>query len=136
MRKYLDEELSQSKLEVEIDTPGSEFYFIYRSNQMVGYLKVNFGNAQTVSYGDGSLEIERIYIQKEHHGTGAAKALLDWAIGIAREREAEYLWLGVWEKNPRAIRFYSKYGFKAFGSHVFKLGDDEQTDILMKRQLP
>ena len=47
----------------------------------------------------------------------------------------KYIWLGVWEENPRATRFYQKNGFVAFGKHIFKLGDDEQTDILMKRPL-
>lgn len=57
------------------------------------------------------------------------------AISIALQKNAEYIWLGVWEENPRAIRFYEKNGFLEFDKHIFKLGDDEQTDIMMKLEL-
>ena len=61
--------------------------------------------------------------------------LYDKAIEIAKEKDAEYVWLGVWEENSRAIRFYKKNGFVEFDKHIFKLGDDEQTDVMMKLRL-
>lgn len=57
------------------------------------------------------------------------------AMQIARQTNADYVWLGVWEKNPRAINFYKKNGFVEFDKHIFKLGNDEQTDIMMRLQL-
>jgi ribosomal protein S18 acetylase RimI-like enzyme len=63
------------------------------------------------------------------------KALLEQAIDYARQKNADYIWLGVWEKNERAIHFYQKHGFVEFGKHIFKLGLDEQQDLMMKLAL-
>ncbi len=81
------------------------------------------------------LEIERIYVLKEYHGKKVGQLLYENAIKIAKSKNAEYVWLGVWEKNPRAIRFYEKNGFVAFDKHIFKLGNDKQTDIMMKLKI-
>ena len=80
-------------------------------------------------------KIERIYVLKEFHGKKVGQILYDTAFEMAKQRCADYLWLGVWEENPRAINFYKKNGFVEFDKHIFKLGNDEQTDIMMKLQL-
>jgi ribosomal protein S18 acetylase RimI-like enzyme len=103
--------------------------------KIIGYLKINFGLAQTDFKEDDSIEIERIYVLSEFHGKEVGKKLLDKALEISKEKKAKTLWLGVWEKNYKAIRFYLKNGFVEFGNHPFILGDDIQTDILMKLQL-
>jgi diamine N-acetyltransferase len=98
-------------------------------------LKINFGSSQTEQKDKNSLEIERIYVLKEYHGKKVGQVLYDCALKIAKEKQIEFVWLGVWEKNPRAISFYTKNGFEAFDKHVFVLGTDEQTDIMMKLTL-
>jgi ribosomal protein S18 acetylase RimI-like enzyme len=103
--------------------------------KIIGYLKVNFGKAQTDFKEDDSIEIERVYVMVEFHGKEVGKKLLVKAIEISREKNAKSVWLGVWEKNYKAIRFYHKNGFLEFGKHPFILGDDIQTDILMELQL-
>lgn len=135
MRNYLDEGFSKEKLTEEINDKNSEFYFSIVNDQVIGYLKVNFGESQTELKDSKALEIERIYVSKEFHGKGVAQILYDKAIEIAKLKNAEYVWLGVWEENPRAISFYKKNGFVEFDKHIFKLGDDEQTDIMMKLKL-
>ncbi|MFD2832491.1 GNAT family N-acetyltransferase [Christiangramia antarctica] len=72
---------------------------------------------------------------KEFHGKKVGKMLYDKAIELAKEKNIDNVWLGVWEENLRAIRFYEKNGFVAFDKHIFKLGNDEQTDIMMKLKL-
>lgn len=84
---------------------------------------------------DKALEIERIYVLSEYHGKRIGQLLYEKAMQIAKQSNADYIWLGVWEENPRAISFYKKNGFVEFDKHIFKLGDDEQTDIMMKLQL-
>ncbi|MDO6392003.1 GNAT family N-acetyltransferase [Pontibacter sp. BT731] len=135
MKKYLEEELAVEKLTAELSDQNSEFYFATVDNRVVGYLKVNSGLAQTELKDDNGLEIERIYVLKEYHGKRVGQLLYDHAIHMARQMKAGYVWLGVWEENPRAIHFYKKNGFVEFDKHVFKLGDDEQTDIMMKLHL-
>ena len=132
MQSYLEASFNEQQLTTEINNPHAAFYFAKIDNQAVGYLKLNFGPAQTELQDPKAVEIERIYVLKDFHGQKVGQVLFDKALEIAREREAEYIWLGVWEKNPKAIRFYEKNGFVPFGSHIFRLGDDEQTDIMMK----
>lgn len=84
---------------------------------------------------DKALEIERIYVLKEFQGIRVGKILFDKAIEVAKKKNSDYVWLGVWEENPKAIHFYKKNGFLEFDKHIFKLGNDEQTDIMMKLQL-
>lgn len=135
MTKYLEEGFSVEKLTGELHNPDSEFYFAVNDQDVIGYLKLNFGNSQTELKDSRALEIERIYVLKEFHGKNIGQLLYEKAIQIARQKNAEYVWLGVWEENPRAISFYKKNGFVEFDKHLFKLGNDEQTDIMMKLQL-
>lgn len=135
MQKYLDERFSIEKLTAELNDKNAIFYFAQLENKIVGYLKINFGDSQTELKDDKSLEIERIYVLKEFQGKKIGQILYDKAIEIAKQKDADYIWLGVWEENPRAISFYKKNGFVEFDRHIFKLGDDEQTDIMMKLKL-
>lgn len=132
MQKYLDKSFSETKLTAELTDKDSVFFFAKHVNNVIGYLKVNFGQSQTELKDDKALEIERIYVLRQFHGKKVGQMLYDQAIQIARQKNAEYVWLGVWEENPRAISFYKKNGFVEFDKHVFKLGNDEQTDIMMK----
>ena len=135
MKKYLEEGFSVEKLTAELENKNSEFYFAALDNQVIGYLKLNYGQSQTELKDDKALEIERIYVLKEFHGKKVGQLLCEKAIQIARQANADFVWLGVWEENPRAINFYKKNGFVEFDRHIFKLGNDEQTDIMMKLPL-
>ncbi|XZF14844.1 GNAT family N-acetyltransferase [Chitinophagaceae bacterium MMS25-I14] len=135
MQQYLDNELTGEKLTAELNNDSSGFYFAERGGHVIGYLKLNSGTAQTELKDNKGLEIERIYVLKEYHGKAVGQLLYEYALQVARQNGAGYVWLGVWEENHRAIRFYEKNGFVAFDKHLFRLGDDEQTDIMMKLQL-
>lgn len=135
MQKYLTENLSLEKLKAELENPNSEFYFSEKENQILGYLKLNFGDAQTENQGNEALEIERIYVLKEFLPLKIGQILFEKSIEIAKEKNMKFIWLGVWEENKRAIRFYEKNGFEVFGKHDFILGEDVQTDLLMKLKI-
>ena len=135
MSRYLDMEFTAEKMKRELSNTESEFYLAHEKNKAVGYLKINFGKAQTELKENKGMEVERIYVLKEFYGTGIGQLLFDKALEIAKGKKMDYLWLGVWEKNPRALRFYEKNGFMQFGKHGFKVGEEEQTDILMRREL-
>ncbi|MBK7095648.1 MAG: GNAT family N-acetyltransferase [Saprospiraceae bacterium] len=135
MTKYLDEGFSIEKLTAELNDKNTEFYFATIDENVIGYLKLNFGQSQTELQDDKGLEIERIYVAKEFHGKQVGQILCDKALEIAKRKKFDFVWLGVWEENPRAINFYKQNGFVEFDKHIFKLGNDEQTDIMMKLQL-
>ena len=132
MKKYLEEGFSREKLLEELSDSHSEFYFAEMDGTVIGYLKLNTGPSQTEIRSGNALEIERIYVRKEYHGKEVGQLLYNKTLEIARQKNVDYVWLGVWEDNPRAIRFYEKNGFIAFDKHIFRLGDDEQIDIMMK----
>ena len=135
MKKYLDENFSTEKLTDELNNKNSEFYFAKFEDTVIGYLKLNFGESQTELKDNKALEIERIYVPKEYHGQSVGQILYEKAIQVAKQKDTDYVWLGVWEENLRALSFYKKNGFVEFDKHIFKLGNDEQTDIMMKLQL-
>ena len=132
MQQYMGDFFSTEKLAAEISDPDSEFYFAISNGMAVGYLKINFGKSQTELQDNKGLEIERIYVKGSMQGKKIGQLLFDKAMQVARKKDVDYLWLGVWEKNPGAIKFYERNGLVKFASHSFRLGDDLQTDIMMK----
>lgn len=135
MENYVRENFNSKQVASEINNPESEFYLACLKNETVGYLKLNFGNAQTEMVNKQAIEIHRIYILKEFLGKKIGQLLLDEAIKIAHKSRVNSIWLGVWEENNRALQFYSKNGFVEFDKHIFILGDEQQTDLLMQLEI-
>nr|WP_315423454.1 GNAT family N-acetyltransferase [uncultured Pedobacter sp.] len=135
MKDYLEKGFSEEKLKGELSNQDSQVYFALLDGKAIGYLKINIGQAQTEKLNLDALEIERIYLLKAFYGQKVGQLLYQKAIDIALDMQASYVWLGVWEENYRALRFYEKNGFSPFGKHKFWLGGDEQTDLLMKKEL-
>ena len=135
MNKYASDAYSFEQIESEINNMNSQFYLANLNNQTIGYLKINFGDAQTELQDKHAMEIERIYVLKEFQGKKIGQSLYEKALETAKQAKLNYIWLGVWEENSGAIKFYHKNGFKAFSEHIFILGDDIQTDIMMKIEL-
>ena len=135
MAKYIEEAYSYEKLSAELNNPNSFFYFAMLDEKVIGYLKLNMGGSQTELKDNDALEIERIYVLKSFQGKKVGKMLFDKSIQIGKEQNAAFVWLGVWEENKKAIEFYSKNGFIKFDQHIFVLGDEAQTDIMMKLKL-
>ena len=135
MEAYLNKSYAIDQLTREINNPNSEFYFAVDGETVVGYLKVNIGTAQTENKDNEGFEIERIYVDKAYLGKKIGQLLFNKAVDLAKSKKSKYVWLGVWEENHRALAFYQKNGFVPFDKHIFKLGNDEQTDIMMKLEL-
>lgn len=135
MKKYVQEKLNEKQLLSELANPDSLFFIARDSVMTVGYLKLNTGKAQTELQDDKAIEIERIYVKASYHGQQVGQILYEKAMEIAKTLKKEFIWLAVWEENPRAIRFYEKNGFAPFDKHTFTLGDETQTDIMMKKSI-
>lgn len=138
-KEHMDQHLATAytieKLTNELENPNSYFYFIYDQDELAGYLKLNAGDAQTEPFDETHLEIERIYILNPYQKRGLGGKLYQQAVDIAESLGCQYIWLGVWEKNDNALAFYHKIGFEKIGAHTFYMGDDPQTDYVMKKQL-
>ena len=135
IESYCRENFSYEKISSEINDKNSRYFVFEEENQVVGYMKVNFFGRQTEDGYENSLELQRIYVLKSYKGKGIGKKFMEVAIDLAYENDLEYVWLGVWEHNYKAIEFYKKKGFEKFGEHVFVLGKDEQVDYLMKLEI-
>ena len=130
---YLKDAFNKEKLKAELNNKNSKFYFLYAESNLAGYLKINEAQAQTDLNDPQSIEIERIYVKKEFKEKGLGKKLLNYALQLAKEMKKNYVWLGVWEKNPDAISFYTRMGFHELGRHSFKMGNEIQNDLIMKK---
>jgi ribosomal protein S18 acetylase RimI-like enzyme len=135
MQQYLRTNFSAEILEAEVKNKNSRWFFAEEEGRVIGYLKVNFSAAQTEIHDAASLEIERIYVYQEYQGKKIGQLLYQTALTLAQEKKLDYLWLGVWDQNTKALEFYQKNGFVPFGNHVFTLGQDKQNDILMKKMI-
>jgi ribosomal protein S18 acetylase RimI-like enzyme len=131
LKKYLEEKFNKKQISDEFQTPKTIFLLVELENEIIGYAKMRVNLVENPDM--MSLEIERIYISKIYHGQKYGAELMQKCIEVALENNYESLWLGVWEHNPKAIKFYQKWGFEVFGTHIFHLGDDAQTDFLMKK---
>lgn len=131
---YTSKAFTSEQLLSEINNPDSEFYFAMLDGEAVGYIKLNYRDAQSEFREPDAVEVSRIYVLASQQGKKIGNQLLDFAIVRAVELKLRYIWLGVWEQNHAAMRFYERNGFKAFSSHHFMVGNDRQTDILVKRE--
>lgn len=133
LQAYLSKHFSQKQLLSEIQTEGTIFLMVELDEEMVGYAKLRVNKAE---FSDrNALELERIYVKKEFHGKKLGAYLLEQCIEKTKAVGCDLLWLGVWEYNLKALNFYKSWGFEISGTHIFVLGDDEQTDYLMTKEI-
>ncbi len=135
IQHYIKEAFDPRSFKDELLNQNSVFYKCQLNEEMIGYYKINYAEAQTEPDYPESAEIERIYVSTDQKGRGVGRKMIQHAKAQAQAKGLDYLWLGVWEKNPEALSFYEKMGFEEIGTHVFQLGDDAQTDIIMKLTL-
>ncbi len=135
MAEYLSQAYNEEKLLRELADTAVSFFLIYVEGRAAGYIKVNETPSQTDIQDSKSLEIERLYVLGEFQGMGLGKRLMVHALDFAVARGKQYVWLGVWEHNEKAKRFYKKTGFYKIGAHNFILGSDIQTDEIMRKDL-
>ncbi len=135
MSAYMKEAFHPKQLKSEIENKNSSFYFTYCNNELAGFFKINIGDAQVEIYPEKTMELGRLYVIKEFRNKKIGEQMLNRAIELAKEFGAEFIWLGVWDRNPEAIRFYERHGFKRYGEHPFYMGKERQTDYLFRKFL-
>jgi len=135
MQMYVLQNFSIEALEKNFEEPNAKFFIAWNDDEAVAYCKLRTVEEPVALRGLKHLELERIYVKQEWKRVGIGKRLLQTCIDFAKQKNFDVLWLGVWEHNQKALDFYTKMGFEIFGDHIFKLGNDEQKDYLMKLEL-
>ena len=130
--RYYQTEIQRQEIQdVELTT----FVVDKGEDQFIAFAQVHHGQGKAGIDIEVMSEIKRFYVLPEAQGTGLAQQLMATCIECALASQSDGLWLGVWEQNPRAQRFYQKMGFEPAGEHIFLLGNDPQRDIIMVRHL-
>jgi diamine N-acetyltransferase len=135
MDKFLNQQFTKGKLIMEVGARENIFLLAYDNDKIAGYVKIRDERVPLSMGNVSALEVARLYAMNNQIGKGVGSLLMQSCIHIAKQRNKEWLWLGVWEKNQRAIDFYTRWGFKKFDETDFLLGDDMQRDWLMKKRI-
>lgn len=135
MEAYLDQSFNTDKLTNELAESGSQYFIAEEGSEPVGYARVRTNDEVKDHLVESALELQRIYVDGAHQGKKVGVALMNVCLDYARQHDFHWLWLGVWERNFKAQHFYRHWGFEKFGEHVFQMGDDPQTDWLMKKRV-
>jgi GNAT superfamily N-acetyltransferase len=132
---YMRQAFTVEQITEELQHPDSIFLIAEIGEELAGYAKLILNNIEPGITAERPIELNRLYSQQKFLGQGVGQSLMDACFDLAREKGFDTMWLGVWEFNPRAQRFYEKNGFHQVGHHTFLLGSDPQTDLLMQRDL-
>lgn len=124
---------SEAIQSAEIADPGMVTLVCEDGGGLIAFAQLRWAEAPSCVSGQNPGEIQRLYVAKAWHGKGIAQDLMSASIQEMEKRGSDVVWLGVWERNPRAIAFYRKFGFVEVGDHIFPLGNDPQRDIIMVR---
>ena len=135
LRAYMDEAFNVETIAAELSDENVIYFIAEIAGEMVGYAKLKKNSREDGTTGERPIELCRLYSLNEFIGKGIGKALMQHSLDFARDGEHDFMWLGVWEYNFRAQKFYAKFGFEKCGEHVFQLGTDPQTDWLLQRQV-
>ncbi len=137
MDAYVGTAFHAGRLRAELNDEASTFLLAFPGGvgPPIGYAKLRRGTSEPSVIGPNPVELERLYVDRPALGRGVGAALMRTALDTARRAGYQTIWLGVWERNPRAIAFYRQWAFEPVGTHVFRLGSDDQTDLVMARQL-
>lgn len=135
MAQYLASAFSVEQITSELEAPDSVFLLATEGDKVVGYARMKTGNSPPCIRGQNPVELVRIYVDQTCIGRGYGASLMQRCLQEAAKEGYGSMWLGVWEKNQRALAFYERWGFEVKGSYTFILGKDEQTDLLMERHI-
>ncbi len=132
---YVNQAFTEQQFLIEIENPASHFFWILEDAKPKAWMKINEIGAFTEQIAGNAIEIQRIYVEANRQGKGYGKTLLDFTEKIALQKKVEFIWLGVWEHNLSAIKFYEKNGYSITSSHQFLFGEEVQTDYIMKKSI-
>lgn len=135
MKLFMETTYDRQKLMAEVSSPDFHFCIARIDEQPVGYVKMILNAPSNEMPDQQCIEIARIYTLQQTVGKGVGAQLMQYCLDFAKQKQQDWIWLGVWEKNDRALAFYKKWGFEKFGYHGFLLGTDLQNDFLLRKKI-
>ncbi len=135
LNHYMRQAFNVEQTASELADDRNVFLLAQIDGELAGYAKVTIGTTEQGVTAERPIELNRLYAHQRFLGMGIGQTLLEKAFELGRHENCDVMWLGVWEYNPRAQKFYEKNGFQIVGKHIFQLGSDPQTDLLMQRDL-
>jgi len=133
MQAYMDEAFTREQFLKEFHEPGAISCLALNDETIIGYFRIRRNSEADHWLGENNLELQRFYLHPEYQGQGIAQEMMKLVYDYCKS--CEWIWLGVWEQNPRAVQFYKKCGFERFAEHHFKMGEELQTDWLMRKRI-
>lgn len=133
MALYMAQAFGETVQRAELQDERLTIFFAESGEDVVGYAMMRDGVAPPCVASGAQLEIVRLYSVAHRVGSGVGSTLMQRCLDEARSRGCDTVWLGVWERNARAIEFYTRWGFADSGRQTFQLGSDLQTDRVMTR---
>lgn len=135
LNHYMRQAFNIEQIKTELSDEKNIFLLAEIGGELAGYSKLILDNIEQGITASAPIELSRLYSQQKFLGKGVGQTLMDACFDRGRQENCDVMWLGVWEFNPRAQRFYEKNGFRVVGSHTFLLGSDPQTDLLMQKEI-
>ena len=135
MDVYIEESRNIEQTTKEFHDPNATLLFLESEGEVIGFMKINQGDAQSEKFPESSIELERIYLLEGNQGKGYGETMIRYFEDFGKQLEVDIVWLGVWKENPRAIAFYKRHGFEIFGEHDYLIGTDLQRDYLMRKRV-
>ncbi|MCX6190316.1 MAG: GNAT family N-acetyltransferase [Bacteroidetes bacterium] len=135
LEDYTSRYFSKEKIEEELKSAKTGYYLCFHGPKAIGYLKLNFNIPCEAFASEKATELQRIYVLKEYYRQKAGHALMHHAFELSKEFSSEYLWLGVWKENHRALKFYTSCGFETIGERTFRLGTKIYEDYYLRKRV-
>lgn len=135
MQIYMDEAFAVDTIKAELAEKDTIYFIAELQKEPVGYAKVKQFSREEGIRGNNPIELCRLYSMPDYIGQGIGKTLMLHCLKFAKKQKHDVFWLGVWEFNYNAQKFYAKFGFEKCGEHIFQLGNDPQTDWLLQRKI-
>jgi diamine N-acetyltransferase len=135
LKSYMDEAFAPETIAAEFSDENIIYFVAEFEDAIIGYAKLKRNSREPCTSGERPIELCRLYSLNEFIGRGVGKTLMLHCLEFAEANDHDFMWLGVWEYNYRAQKFYAKFGFEKCGEHIFQLGSDPQTDWVLQRKI-
>lgn len=135
MDAFLADAYRPDDLAAELADPGHRWLIAEVGSELAGFAHLRSDERHEAVVGRSPVLLAHLYLDRAYRGIGLGSALMRRSMAEARAAGHDVVWLGVWERNPKAIEFYRRWGFEPVGEMPFTFGAEQHRDIVMSREL-